>query len=472
MFEEKFKKKKLEFYGGFGSSVLPFLFFIAGAVYLGIKKSPDIYGFWPITLGALILGMFLAKNKTHYTDVIVEGMSQKIVMIMVCAWLFASVIGVLMYETGFVEALVWVCFKAGLTGRLFAGTAFIIAVIVGTATGTSIGTIVTCTPILYPAGYLLGAHPAVLLGAIIGGGAFGDNLSPISDTTIASALSQRADIGGVVKSRLKYAFPAGILALILYITFGQGSLIQGGIETIQEKAHPAGLPMIVVPIVIIILCLSQRHLLEALFWGIVVGCLVGLSFKLISFKDLFSLDVKNRAAQGIILEGLKGGVGISIFTIMLLGLVYSIQKAGLIGKLISWSRKLISTAKQTDAAIMLTTLVTNLIIAHNTVTIVSVGEFARQAGNRYKIHPYRRANVMDVAANTLQHIVPYMTTVIVASAYSEFGLKYGAPKLSPFAVGIHNFHSWMLLLVLILAIITGFGQSFLKDGELLSSESK
>ncbi|TKJ35843.1 hypothetical protein CEE39_00500 [bacterium (candidate division B38) B3_B38] len=457
------KKSSLKFHGGLGGALFPFLIVVGGALYLGIARVPDIYGYWPTVAFALVAGMLLAKNRYRYTEVLIEGMSQPIVMIMVGAWLFASVIGNLMYETGLVEALIWVCLKIGLTGRLFTGATFIIACLIGTSTGTSVGTIITCTPILYPAGYLLGAHPVALMGAILGGGAFGDNLSPISDTTIASAFTQRTDIGGVVKSRLKYAFPAGGIALILYIIFGQGSTAIQEVDAIAQTASPRGLPMLLVPVLIVILCLKGRHLLEALFWGMLTGCLTGILFGLITFKDLFRLEREAGTAQGIILEGMKGGVGISIFTILLIGLVYSLQAAGVTGRLISWAERVISSARQAEFVMMLSTMFTNLIMIQNTVTIVSVGEFARQTGERFQIHPNRRANILDVAANVFQHIVPYMVTVLLASAYSHYGEKYGAAKLTPIAIGLHNYHSWMLLAVLTFAVLSGYGQKFLKD---------
>jgi len=453
----KSDKKKLEFYGGLFGALLPFLLFIIGAVYLGINKTPDVSGYLPITTAALILGMVLAKNRSAYTDAIVDGMAQKIVMIMVAAWLFASVIGTLMYETGFVEALIWVCCQLNLNGRWFAGATFLIAAVVGTSTGTSIGTIITCTPILYPAGYLLGADPVILMGAIVGGGAFGDCLSPLSDTTIASALTQHADIGGMVRDRLRYAFPAAALALVVYIILGQGKLLQSGLEEITEKASPAGMPMLIVPAIVLFLCLRKRHLIEALFWGILSGCITGLIFGLISPSQLFYLDVEEKTAGGIILEGMQGGIAVSIFTILLLGLIYSLQRAGVIKRLIDWASRVIKSIKQADFIIMLSTLITNLLTAHNTVSIVSLGEFARQTGEKFKIHPYRRANILDVAANTFQHIVPYMTTVIIASAYTSFGEKYGAPKIAPLTIGLNNYNSWMLLLILIIFIFTGYG---------------
>jgi len=461
--ETEKKRVSLRFHGGLLGAVFPFFIVVGGAIYLGISRTPDIYGYWPIVAFALVVGMLLAKNRYRYTEVLIEGMSQPIVMIMVGAWLFASVIGNLMYETGLVEALIWLSLKVGLTGGLFTGATFIIACLVGTSTGTSVGTIITCTPILYPAGYLLGSHPVVLMGAIIGGGAFGDNLSPISDTTIASAYTQRTDIGGVVKSRLKYALPAGGMALILYIIFGKGSTTIQEVDVIGQTASPRGLPMLLVPVLIVILCLKGRHLLEALLWGMLTGSLTGILFGLITFKDLFRLEKETGSAHGIILEGMKGGVGISIFTILLIGLVYSLQAAGVIERLIIWAERVITSARQAEFMIMLSTIFTNLIMVQNTVTIVSVGEFARQTGERFDIHPNRRANILDVAANVFQHIVPYMVTVILISAYSQYGEKYGAAKLTPLAIGLHNYHSWMLLAVLTFAIISGYGQRFIKD---------
>jgi len=193
------------------------------------------------------------------------------------------------------------------------------------------------------------------------------------------------------------------------------------------------------------------------------GSLTGLLFGLITFNDLFRLDREVRSAQGIILEGMKDGVGISIFTILLIGLVYSLQATGVIDRLISWAERIITSARQAELMMMLTTSFTNLIMVQNTVTIVSVGEFARQTGERFHIHPNRRANILDVAANVFQHIVPYMLTVILASDFSHYGEKYGAATLTPMEIGLNNYHSWMLLAVLTFAILSGYGQKFLKD---------
>ena len=209
--------KRVEFYGGLAGALAPFALFIVGVVWIGLSGAPDERGFWPVLVAALSLGLLLARNRTVYSEVAIAGMSREIVMIMVMAWLLASVLGVLLSTTKFIEALTWSAGWLGLGPVAFVGATFLVCVSVSTATGTSFGTILIAGPLLYPAGVLLGADPATTIGAVLGGAVFGDSISPISDTTIASAFSQNADIAGTVRSRVKYVVPAAVLSLVAYL---------------------------------------------------------------------------------------------------------------------------------------------------------------------------------------------------------------------------------------------------------------
>ena len=162
-------KQSISFYGGIIGALLPFIVFVTGVIIVALSGAPDEKGFWPILILALALGLFLAKDKHAFSETVIEGMSQKIVMIMIMAWLLASIIGVLMTVTGFVEALTWVIGKMQMGGVGFVVTTFIICAVVSLSTGSSFATILICGPILYPAGGLAGAHLATLAGAIIGG---------------------------------------------------------------------------------------------------------------------------------------------------------------------------------------------------------------------------------------------------------------------------------------------------------------
>lgn len=138
---------------------MPFVVFIVGVVVIALSGAPDERGFWPLLLLALFLGLLLARDRKEYCETMIEGMAQPIVMIMISAWMLASVIGVLLSETGFVEALTWVAAGLKLEGTAFVVAAFAICCLVSVSTGTSFGTILICGPILYPAGGLVGARP-------------------------------------------------------------------------------------------------------------------------------------------------------------------------------------------------------------------------------------------------------------------------------------------------------------------------
>ena len=107
------------------------------------------------------------------------------------------------------------------------------------------------------AGASLAADPAFLIGAIIAGATFGDNVSPISDTTIASATTQGARLGDVVRSRLKYALPAGAVALFVFVLFGGSG---AAAEVLQTEPDALGLLMLAVPALVLTVLIRQRHL--------------------------------------------------------------------------------------------------------------------------------------------------------------------------------------------------------------------
>ena len=192
----------LTFYGGLTGALAPFACFLAGVAVLALNGAPDEKGFWPVLLLALTIGLLLARDRARYADAMLDGMSQRVVMVMLCAWLFAGVLGAVLGAAGFIAALAWLARATHLTGGGYVAAAFLACVIVSTATGTSFGTILLCGPLLYPAGGTAGAAPTALMGAILAGATFGDSISPVSDTTIASSGTQHVDIGGTVRSRL------------------------------------------------------------------------------------------------------------------------------------------------------------------------------------------------------------------------------------------------------------------------------
>jgi Na+/H+ antiporter NhaC len=448
----------VRFIGGIAGALFPFCVFLAGVMAIALSGAPDERGFWPVLILSLCLGLVLAKDRQNFCVSVIKGMSQPIVMIMIMAWMLASVIGVLMSETGFVEALTWTAGRLHLGGTAFVIASFLICCIVSVSTGSSFGTILICAPLLFPAGGLLGTHLATLAGAILGGATFGDCIAPISDTTIASALTQNADIIGTVKSRLKYVLPAAVVAIALYALSASSRGITAPANAPELAGKPDGLPMLAVPVVIIVLLLKKKHLLHGLLAGLLVGVVLGLVCDLLPLNRLLSLDLENFSAQSFVIDGINRAVGISFFTILLMGLVATLKSSGLLDKLIAFSAKRSRTLRHTEAWISGAVGVAVLLTCHSIVAILTVGDFARETGEKTGLHRYRRANLLSLVVCTFPFLLPYFIPVILMANTTSSGRAYGIPPVSPLQSGLHNFVSWAILAVVLFSILSGFGR--------------
>jgi len=406
-------EKSLSFYGGIFGAIFPFLIFVAGVIFIALSGAPDERGFWPVLFLALGISLLLAKDKNQFSQTVINGMSEPIVMIMITAWILASTIGVLMTITGFVEALTWLASQLNLGGVGFVISTFIICCIVSLSTGSSFATILICSPILYPSGGLVGAHLPTLAGAIIGGATFGDFFAPISDTTIASALSQKAKIGPTVRSRLKYIIPAVILALIGYFLSATFATNATTTTSHQLVGNPKGLPMLLVPALIIFLFLKGKHLLHGLLLGLMFGVVLGLVLGLLPLENQLVEFAKKRSQTQKHAEGwIAGTVG---------------------------------------AAVLLTT--------HSVVAILMVSQFANKTGERMHILPQRRANILSLVVCVFPFLLPYFIPVILMANTTSSGAEFDIPAVTPLEAGMYNFVAWGLLLMTLLTLLFGYGRT-------------
>lgn len=449
---------KLSFHGGLWGALLPFFVFTTGVIAIALSGAPDEKGFWPVLLLAMGIGLILVKDKTAYSEVVIQGMSQSIVMIMITAWMLASIIGVLMANTGFVEALTWISSQLNLSGGGFVIASFVICGLVALSTGSSFATILICGPILYPAGGLLGAPLALLAGSILAGATLGDFIAPISDTTIASALSQKADIGKTVKSRIKYIFPAALIALLAFGIVGLVLPAESTSAGQELLGNPKGLPMLLVPIFIIYLFLKGKHLLHGLLLGLWFGIVLGLVLGLLPFEKLFSLDLENFTAKSLIVDGINRAVGISFFTILLMGLVATLKASGLVDRLMEYASERTNTTFQAEAWMAGAVGAAVLLTTHSIVAVLMVSEFANRTGEDHPISSIRRANVLSMVVCVFPFLLPYFIPVILIANTTLSGAEFGLPSVSPLDAGLYNFIGWGIALVAIASIFFGYGR--------------
>lgn len=446
----------LTFHGGTLGALAPFAVFLAGVTGLALAGAPDEKGFWPILLLALVVGLALAKDRERFAEAMLDGMSQRIVMVMLCAWLFAGVLGTLLGASGFVGALAWAARALDLSGGAYVGAAFVACALVSTATGTSFGTILVAGPLLYPAGGAAGAAPAALIGAILAGATWGDSMSPVSDTTIASSGTQGADIGGTVRARLKYALPAGLVALAASVMLGGGDRVGGGTTA---AGGPLPLVMLVVPALVIAMLLARRHLIEALLAGIVATAVVALAFGLLAPGALLRVEAGAFGATGLVVDGFSRAIGVSVFTLLLMALVGTIQATDLLERLVRAVEGRATSARGAEAWIVGTVSAAVLLTTHSVVAVLMTGPFAKATGERHGLTAYRRANLLDLTVCTWPFLLPWFLPTILASSATRDGAALGMPAVGPLAVGMHNTYAWALVGAVAVAVVGGYGRA-------------
>jgi len=449
----------LAFRGGLAGALAPFGVFLGGVGTLAMLGAPDEKGFWPILLAALITGLLLTRDRARYAEAMLDGMGQRLVMIMLSAWLFAGVLGALLSAGGVVQGLAGVASLLGLGGGAYVAVAFVTAAVVSTATGTSFGTILLCGPILYPAG--VHSHPAALMGAILAGATVGDSISPVSDTTIASSGTQGVDIGGTVRARGRYAVPAGLVALVVSTWLGGRTTGQGTVPMPGGSVSLAPLAMLLSPMLAIGMLLARRHLIESLLAGITSAVLIGLAVGALSPPALLHVAPGTFGATGVIVDGMQRAVGVSVFTILLMGLVGTLQATDVLPRLVATVQRRARSPRGAEwwmvgvvsAAVLLTT--------HSVVAILAVGEVAKQTGERFGLDGYRRANLLDLTVCTWPFLLPYFLPTILAAGTTRSEGPAAMPVLTAGMVGLYNTYAWALLAMIVVAVATGYGR---RDG--------
>jgi Na+/H+ antiporter NhaC len=216
--------------------------------------------------------------------------------------------------------------------------------------------------------------------------------------------------------------------------------------------------MVAAPALTVGLLLARRHLLEGLLSGILAATAIGLVLGLLEPGQLLYIDSENFRAQGIVLAGLERGVGASVFTLFLMGMVASVEAAGILERVVEFARKRTRSARGAELWIFGTVAAAVALTTHSAVAILTVGQFTRETGQRFGLSPSRRANLLDLTVCSFPFNLPYFVPVILAASTTQSGADFGMPRVSPFAAGFSNFHSWMLLVVAVIAIVTGFGR--------------
>ncbi|WP_426063698.1 Na+/H+ antiporter NhaC family protein [Flavobacterium sp. DSP2-3-1] len=423
-------------------ALIPLFIFIFTFLGAGIILK-DFYAFpSPVAVLVGIIAAFLLFKSS--TDVkvatLIAGCGESKIMTMCLIYLLAGAFAVVSKAMGGVDAVVNFGINT-IDVAYFPLGIFLIASFLSTATGTSVGAIVAIGPIAVALADKSGASLPLISGALLGGSMLGDNLSMISDTTIAATQSLGCDLKDKFKINLFIAFPAAVFTILVFFYLG----LKSDIVTVAIAKNDFSWIAIVPYILVIILAVVGVNVFSTLLIGTLLAGIIGYfsgSFTLMEFTQK-------------IYEGFTSMTDIFLLSMLTGGLAAMVDKAGGITYLLVQIKKRIKSKKSAQAGIGAIVGFANLAIANNTVSIVITGPIAKEINDEYNLNPKKTAAILDIFSCIIQGILPYGAQVLLI-------LSYANGKLDFFDLISNAWYHLFLLVFTLVAIYSSFWDKWTK----------
>lgn len=303
---------------------------------------------------------------------------------------------------------------------------FLASCFISLSIGTSCGTIAALTPLAVGIAQQSGISTPLMVGLVVGGTYFGDNLSFISDTTIVATQTQGCSMKDKFRTNIRIVAPVALLMLIIYFFLGKQATT---LTHINEVNFWLVLPYLAV----VILAICGMNVLLTLSIGTLLTGIIGIAFH--SYSIFGWLAAMN--------EGMMGMSELIIVTILAGGMFEVIRHNGGIDLIIKALTNRIKGQKGGELSIAALTCLVNVCTANNTVAIITTGPIAKDIAKRLHIDPRRSASILDTASCFTQGILPYGAQVLIAA-----GLSY----VNPIAIISHLYYPMLIGIALLLAI--------------------
>ncbi|ACS80073.1 Na+/H+ antiporter NhaC family protein [Maridesulfovibrio salexigens] len=384
-------------------------------------------------LPAIAWAIWMGKDKLNdKINIFLRGAGEPGIVTMCMIYLLAGGFASVAKSIGGVESTVNLGLSIVPASMVLPGL-FVIAAFIATAMGTSMGTIAAIAPIAVGVAGKTDISSALLMGSVVGGAMFGDNLSMISDTTIAATRTQGCQMSDKFKMNLLIALPAALITIVILYVAGEGGQVvaDGGYSLLKVLPY----------ITILVMAVLGVNVFVVLGAGIVFTGLVGFasmdSFNLLTFsQDIY--------------KGFTGMQEILVLSLLVGGLGELIKFHGGITYIINFIGRLTKGTKSTKAgefSISALSVMSDLCTANNTVAIILTGGMAKEIAESHNVDPRRSASLLDIFSCVVQGIIPYGAQILLAGSISG---------LSPLEI-IGNMHyCFILAVVAVLSILTGF----------------
>ncbi|AWH75217.1 sodium:proton antiporter [Dokdonia sp. Dokd-P16] len=412
------------------SALIPLFVFVITFLGVGIYQD-DFYALpAPMAVIAGIIVAFIMFKQTINAkiDILLKGCGDDKILTMCLIYLLAGAFAAITNATGSVDAIVNLGLDYIAIQYIYVGI-FVIAGFLSVSTGTSVGAIVALAPIVVGFADKSSADLAILCGALLGGSMFGDNLSVISDTTIAATQSLGTKMSDKFKQNIKIAVPAALITIAILIFQG----VDLTTDVTETVVYEYDVIKIAPYVLVIILSVIGLNVFVTLLVGVLAAALLG-----IIYGDFTIIE-----STKIAYTGFTNMTEIFLLSLLTGGLAALVASNGGIEFILVNIKKLIKSKKTAQLGIAALVSTINMAIANNTVSIIVAGPIAKTINDEYALDNKKTASILDIFACIFQGLLPYGAQVLMILSFSKGNINYLD------LVG----NTWYLLLLFVVTIL-------------------
>lgn len=402
---------------GNGAALLPIGVFLVIFLGSGIITG-DFYAMPAIVAFLIALMIAFLQNRglsfEEKISVISKGVGDENIITMSLIFLSAGAFSGAVTAAGGVESTVNLGLSI-LPAKVAVVGLFVIGCFISVSMGTSMGTIAALAPIAVGISEKTGFSLAVCIGAVVCGAMFGDNLSMISDTTIAAVKTQGCQMKDKFRENFFIVLPAAIITIVIFFFITRN----GDFKLAEELTYNIWR---VLPYVLVLVgALIGINVFLVLISGTVISLIVGVATGSLAVGDMFS-------AVG---EGVTGMYDITVISIVVACIVSLVKEFGGIQFILNLIKKSIKGQKGGEIGIAGLSLLVDMCTANNTVAIVMAGPIAKEISDEFEISPRRSASLLDIFTSVGQGMIPYGAQLLSAASLTG---------LTPFAIMPYLFY--------------------------------
>ena len=414
-------------------ALFPLLLFML--LFLGVGIISGDFTTMPLNVAitiTVIVALLMNRKEKFATkiEVFTKGAGHSNIILMMLIFILAGAFSTTTEKMGGVTSTVNLGLSLIPENLIIVGL-FIICMFVSISMGTSVGTVAAIAPVGFGFAQATDVSAALAMATVVGGAMFGDNLSMISDTTIAAVRTQHTKMKDKFKVNFRIVLPGAILTIVVLF------FLTNGISMDHSKSYDFQLVKVIPYLLVLILALVGVNVIIVLIGGTVLSGVIGLIDGSFGWKGLLSAVSK----------GIIGMEDIAMIALLIGGLVGLIQHNGGIDWLLNVVRGRVKSKRGAEIGIASLVSVADIATANNTISIIMSGPLAKNIADEYDVDPRKSASILDIFGGCFQGLLPYSPQVISAA---------GVAGISPFLLVPYSIYPIMLGVCGLIAILIGY----------------